>query len=69
MFGDNRKGACGLDHIENKYIYCPVEMRAHRFIKIACGQLHCMGINQQGKVVSWGSNKAGQLGRPKESDE
>ena len=49
MFGDNRKGACGLDHIENKYIYCPVEMRGHRFIKMACGQLHCMGINQQGK--------------------
>jgi hypothetical protein len=31
-------------------------------VQIACGLEHCLALSQQGKLYSWGHNKAGQLG-------
>lgn len=63
MFGDNRKGACGIERNENKQIHVPLMMRGKRMAKVSCGGLHCMGINEKGRIYSWGSNRSGQLGR------
>jgi hypothetical protein len=31
-------------------------------VQIACGLNHCLALSQNGKLYSWGNNKAGQLG-------
>ena len=33
-----------------------------KFIDVACGALHCLALDTQGRVWSWGDNNWGQLG-------
>ena len=46
---------------------CPVgdALRDKIIVQIACGLRHCLALTQDGKLYSWGHNKAGQLGLPK----
>ncbi|CAG9857321.1 unnamed protein product [Phyllotreta striolata] len=38
-------------------------LEAHQIIRVACGSMHSMALNQWGQVFSWGSDYHGQLGQ------
>mmetsp|Transcript_6923 Transcript_6923/g.17720 ORF Transcript_6923/g.17720 Transcript_6923/m.17720 type:complete len:574 (-) Transcript_6923:125-1846(-) len=43
---------------------CPIvdTIKNEVIVQVACGKEHCLALSQEGKLYSWGGNKAGQLG-------
>lgn len=41
----------------------PVMLPGRRFLKVSCGDAHCIGLTRQRQVVTWGRGGHGQLGR------
>jgi len=59
MFGDNRRRVCGgASDQSERFVYWPQQFR-EGLGRIGCGSLHCLGIDAEARLVSWGSNKYG----------
>ncbi|VDD75186.1 unnamed protein product [Mesocestoides corti] len=54
-----------LGHGDFTHVYIPAVVRAlssHRIVQVAVGALHCLAVDANNKVYSWGDNDHGQLG-------
>mmetsp|Transcript_1428 Transcript_1428/g.1642 ORF Transcript_1428/g.1642 Transcript_1428/m.1642 type:complete len:119 (+) Transcript_1428:1396-1752(+) len=61
MLGDNRDGICGSEANANFAVEPTVVYK--RFLKIACGYHHNAGVDEYGRVYTWGRSEFGQLGQ------
>ena len=44
-------------------------IKATRVLQVACGEAHCVAVDQSGDVWAWGKGSSGQLGHGKCTDE
>ena len=66
-WGNNCNGQCGFDNNEFHIINTPkniIELNNKNIIQISCGNEHCLALNKNGEVYSWGINEDGVLGFP-----
>lgn len=64
-FGTGERGELGLGkHILSCSIPSPIpRFETLTITKISCGAHHCLAIDLQGRIYSWGSNAHGKLGQ------
>lgn len=76
MWGGNNDGKCGAS-LNQKSLLLPTLIqftekqtkKKGKLIKITCGTNHSMALTNIGFIYSWGSNRFGQLGRNKQSND
>lgn len=63
-FGGNTSGQLGVGNDEPVGVAKLAEdLTSKRFLQIACGGQHSVGLNEPGELFTWGNNDFGQLGR------
>ena len=63
-WGDNKQGQLGLGHTHLILIPTLVSFTHGReVVEIECGGSHMFAVTREGELLSWGSNRYGQLGR------
>ena len=70
-WGNNCNGQCGFDNNEFQIINTPknvLELNEKNIIQISCGNEHCLALNKNGEVYSWGINEDGVLGFANENN-
>ena len=64
-WGLNSVGQLGLGHFKNRNSPCYINFNFGKICKIACGAGHCMVINENGELFSWGCAGFYQTGHGK----
>ncbi len=63
-------GGDAVERLDFRLNYVPTRVRAlegHKVVKVSCGAHHTAALTAAGEVLTWGSNKYGQCGRPHEA--
>lgn len=68
-FGRNGEGQAGDSTTLDNIILPPVRIDSnHRWVAIAAGNDHCLALQKDGSLFSWGGNHWGQLGNGNNTD-
>jgi alpha-tubulin suppressor-like RCC1 family protein len=60
--GSNSCGQLGVGDRETEGLFSPSLLPLEEVISVACGWDHCLALNQDGSLLSWGDNAYHQLG-------
>ncbi|CAG8497999.1 8969_t:CDS:2 [Gigaspora rosea] len=70
VIGNNDCGELGLGENETDVKFPrQVNNLVDHIVQFCCGSQHVAALNKDGKVITWGNNDEGALGRVTESDE